>query len=381
MFSVTFISSNIFACDKPITLSKPTGEYSVGYKFIELTDETRQDPYDQDHKRKLKVTLYYPSQGDKKVESYGVEEKTFWSRELTEPLKEGEIKQEEFDSIESDFNRLVSFKSYEATPVKGNFPTIIFEHGYGVTAGSYQYLILDLVSHGYVVISPAHPYIADTVMFSDGSKSFLKAERDAELFDTAFQDAEFLLSKIDDIAKQVESADISKLGIIGHSLGATTSIKLARKSPLIKAGISLDPLINHITYEYDGDERIESKVDDKIQLDNGSNLGKPFLHVFAEKYMCDPSKLTLSKNNYKAVVKGTEHNSFADHAVLKEEIGVFSENGWNLGAGDAPSSDYREELNVLFRSFCDNYLKEADVELSGLSSDNIILESSPSLDF
>jgi hypothetical protein len=116
-------------------------------------------------------------------------------------------------------------------------------------------------------------------------------------------------------------------------------------------------------------------------LDNGSNLGKPFLHVFAEKYMCDPSKLMLSKNNYKAVIKGTEHNSFADHAVLKEEIGVFSENGWNLGAGDAPSSDYREELNVLFRSFCDNYFKEADVELSGLSSDNIILESSPFLDF
>jgi len=291
-------------------------QYSVGYKFIELTDEARQDPYDKDHKRKLKVTLYYPSQEDKKVESYGAEETTFWSRELTDLLKEGEIKQEEFDSIESDFNRLVSFKSYGATPVKGNFPTIIFEHGYGVTAGSYQYLILDLVSHGYVVISPAHPYIADTVMFSDGSKSFLKAERNAELFDTAFQDAEFLLSKIDDIAKQVESADISKLGIIGHSLGATTSIKLARKSPLIKAGISLDPLINHITYEYDDDKRIESKVDDKISLDNGSNLDKPFLYVFAEKYMCDPSTLTLSKNNYKAVIKGTEHNSFADHAVL-----------------------------------------------------------------
>lgn len=56
MFSVTFVSSNIFACDKPITLPKPTGEYSVGYKFIEFTNETHQDPYDKDHKRKLKLS-------------------------------------------------------------------------------------------------------------------------------------------------------------------------------------------------------------------------------------------------------------------------------------------------------------------------------------
>jgi hypothetical protein len=85
-----------------------------------------------------------------------------------------------------------------------------FEHGFGVTAGSYQRMVLELVSHGYVVIAPGHPNIATTVIFEDGTKAFLKAGRDALMFETAFQDTQFVLSKIDAIASREPSMDLAK---------------------------------------------------------------------------------------------------------------------------------------------------------------------------
>lgn len=237
---------------------------------------------------------------------------------------------------------------------------------YAVTAGSYQQIIIELVSHGYVVISPSHPSIADNVIFDDGSKHFIKAQRDKTLFETEYKDTEFLLNNISSILKDVKSADINKLGIIGHSLGAFTAIKSARLNPLIKAGISLDPPISHTTYEYTDDLKILSKLDDTIPLDNGSNLDIPFLHIFAEKSMCDSSSLSLSENNFKAIIKNTEHNSFADHSILKEKVEIFQQNGWNLGAGDSPSSSYIEELNLSIRSFFDKYLSAEVIDLADL---------------
>ena len=373
IFSILVASNNVLASDAESQLPEPTGTYSVGYKFLEMTDSSREDPYNQGYFRKIKITIYYPSADVKKTESYGSEELLFWKRELTGPLEDKEITQKEFDSICKDLKNIVSFKSYDASLAKGPFPVIVFEHGFAVTAGSYQRMILDLVSHGYIVISTSHPYIADTVIFSDGSKSFIKAERDATLFETDFQDTQFLLSNIDNIAKQIESADVDKLGIIGHSLGAATAIKTTRINSLVKAGISLDPPISHITYEYDGDERIVSKLDDQIELDHGSNFDKPFLHIFAEKSMCDPSSVSMSENNFKAVVKGTEHNSFADHSFLKDNVTVFKTKGWYLGAGSANTLSYYPELNSMIRAFFDKFLKGAQVNLMQANSDVITI--------
>lgn len=223
-------------------------------------------------------------------------------------------------------------------------------------------MILDLVSHGYIVLSPSHPYIADTVIFEDGQEAFLKSERDALMFETAFLDAQFVLEKMDEIASTVPSMDLTKIGMIGHSLGGATTIRTTRMNPLIRAGISLDTPVNYNTYDYDGDERSTSLLDSDITLDYGSDFAKPFLHIFAGRPMCDPSTVHLATNNFKAIVKGAEHNSFADHGLLKDHIMVFKNKGWNLGAGNSTSSHY-PELNSLVRAFFDKFFINAFVNL------------------
>lgn len=374
LFSL-FIVNQAFACDNSIEFPSLTGLHSVGYKNLEFTDEGRDDPYNSGHPRKIKVTVYYPSIDAPKLEPYGDEEVDFWETELKEPLESKEITPKEFESIMQELKVLKVFKSKDAIPATGPFPVILFEHGFGVTAGSYQRMLLELVSHGYVVIAPGHPNIATTVIFEDGTKAFLKAGRDALMFETAFLDTQFILRQIDAIASTMPSMNLTKIGMIGHSLGGATTVKTTRINPRINAGISLDAPISHDTYDYDGDERSVSNLDSDIVLDYGSDFEKPFLHIFAGKPMCDPSSVHLKNNNFKAVIKGTEHNSFADHGILKGTISVLKEKGWHLGAGNADASSYQTEMIQLIQSFFDKFLKNTPVNLMQKNSDVITVET------
>ncbi len=370
-----FVFNYAFACDHSIEFPSLTGLHSVGYKNLEFTDDDREDPYNHGHSRKIKVTIYYPSNGASTLEPYGDEEVVFWETELKKPLEDHDMTQKEFESILHELRCTQVFKSKDATPATGPFPVILFEHGFGVTAGSYQRIILELVSHGYVVIAPGHPNIATTVIFEDGTKAFLKAGRDALMFETAFLDTQFILRQIDSIASTTPSMDLTKIGMIGHSLGGATTVKTTRLNPHILAGISLDAPISHDTYDYDGDERTVSKLESDIKLDYGSDFEKPFLHIFADKPMCDPSSVHLKNNNFKAVIKGTEHNSFADHGILKGKISVLKEKGWHLGAGNADASSYQTEMIQLIQSFFDKFLKDAHVDLMQKNSDVITVET------
>lgn len=370
-----FFSTATFASDKEIQFPKPTGSFSVGYKSIELTDGSRTDPYRGGVLRRLKVTIYYPSNDKNTKEPYGHEEEVFLKRELTELLQSQYMTSKEFESVAGEINNLKVFKSKNAAPATGPFPVILFEHGFGVTAGSYQHMILELVSHGYVVLSPSHPYIANTVIFDDGEEAFLKAGRDALMFETAFLDTQFVLNKIDEIASMAPSMDLTKIGMMGHSLGGATTIRTTRINSHIKAGIGLDAPVHHNTYDYDGDERNSSTLDSDITLDYGSDFAKPFLHIFAGNPMCDPSTVHLATNNFKATVKDTEHNSFGDHGFLKDNVTVFQKKGWHLGAGNANTLSYYPELNALIQTFFDKFLKAAEVDPMNLSSDVITIET------
>lgn len=129
------------------------------------------------------------------------------------------------------------------------------------------------------------------------------------------------------------------------------------------------------TYDDDGNEPTVSKLEPDIKLDCGSDLEKPFLHIFEGKPMCDPSSVHLMNNNFKAMIKGIEHNSFADHSILKSKISVVKKKGWDLGAGSTDASSYQTEMIHLIQSFFDRFLKNAPVNLMQKNSDVITVET------
>lgn len=91
--------------------------------------------------------------------------------------------------------------------------------------------------------------------------------------------------------------------------------------------------------------------------------------------MCDPSSVHLQHNNFKAIIKGTEHNSFADYGILKDQITVLKAKGWHLGAGDTDASSYQTEMIHFMQSFFDIFLKDTPVDLMAVHSENVAIET------
>ncbi len=330
-----------------ILFPKSSGDFVMGYKNIELIDTSRNDPYHAG-KRRLKITLYYPSTASSAyLEPYGEEETLFWHRELTAvpSLKE------HFNVIMNEFRTLRIHKALNAEPLPGKYPVIVFNHGFGVTAGSYQSLFQELVSHGYIICAIHNPYIADTVIFQNEDKLFRKAQKDETAVNTCIDDATFVLSFLPEIEYFHEVMDLDKIGILGHSLGGITSMVIARTNAQIKSVVSLDaPIEDLAAYE-----------------DGSKGFDKPFLHLFANKDSY--SKTSLKVNNFKAFIVDTEHNSFADHEVLEKIIPFFKEES------ELDFSKYHT-ITALIRLFFDQFLKnDHENPIMSFNNRDVLLET------
>ena len=364
-----------------IQFPEPEGPYSVGYRVREFTDSSREDPYNTGLPRRVKVAVYYPSKDERKTEPYGDEEILFWKTGLNELLGKGAITPEDFAKAAFEFNCTEVFKSKDATPAPEPFPVILFEHGLDVNPGAYQRMLLELVSHGYVVIASSHPGIASTVIFEDGTEEFIKAGRDARMVDTAFLDTLFILKQIDAIASTIPSMDLAKLGMMGHSFGGgTTTVKMVRHEQRILAGIALEAPTSHIIRTYSEDDTptdgtpTEITLDPGMELDPGDNLEKPFMHMFSDNPMCDPSIVGLEDKTFKVTIRqGTKKNFVTDYPLVREGISILAET--DLDTGPSEASSYQGEMSQVIKSFFDKFLKGEDVNLMQLSSDVITVET------
>lgn len=110
----------------------------------------------------------------------------------------------------------------------GPWPVVIWSHGLFGSQDAYQPLAAYWAAHGYVVVQPSH---TDSIQRGKGD---LKKGFAANTADWANRpkDVRFL---IDSLAKQPElaggKADMTRLGVGGHSFGAHTTLLLAGAQP------------------------------------------------------------------------------------------------------------------------------------------------------
>lgn len=329
----------------------------MGYRHFVLLDTKRPDPWYSGRLRKIRVTVFYPSDAPKLSEPYGTEETAFWHDALQGPVESREITPGKRNRIVQSLASLRVCKTGKASPARsGHFPVILFCHGFDVTSGSYQSVVLELASHGFVVLVPAFTGIASRVLWPDGSEDTLKASRDALAFQTAFQDSCFVLNNMARLVSFIVRASPEQTGVLGHSLGASVAVRLARSSPFVCAGIALDPPVSHRVFEYENDIPVPCTLDSQIPLDQGSGLARPFLHMFAENFICDPDDIVPGAKTSVIIIKNTDHNAFADHLFLKD-IPEFRSMGWSLGAGKAASLPAGKKIRQTVRTFFEKNLK------------------------
>ncbi|CAN5477853.1 hypothetical protein BH09VER1_BH09VER1_27080 [soil metagenome] len=136
-------------------------------------------------------------------------------------------------------------------PAKAPQPVLIFSHGFHGSATQSSALMETFAKAGYLVFAPQHRdaiYTGGTAKWTDqAAVPFAKEETwtDATYLDRAV-DIRNLIKAIASDARFRKQADLSRLGLVGHSLGGYTVLGLGGawpswKMPGVKAILALSP--------------------------------------------------------------------------------------------------------------------------------------------
>lgn len=354
-------------------LPEPRGPYNVGTESIYVTtDRDEIITKDPDDKRELVYRIWYP--GDTDVSSMKREKYVDRAGRIGFALKYG--------LPPASLNYLDKVKTfvYPDIPVAdGQFPVLIFSHGYGSKATGYYALLTEIASQGYVIINMNHTYESLGVTFPDGRMKFFDYEYQKEISQESTEVIETLQEAFrsgldfnerhpivrnavkkyhmhemqkrwaEDIATTIDmlekwnaagllkgKIDLDKTGVFGHSVGGGASGNIAIMDNRIKAAANLDgiPWGNLID----------------------TTLNIPFLYVSAdwpEEHEDINSHIFINRSRdyfYECRLIGSGHPNFMDIPFMIP-VRLLS------GAGEIDPGLGMEIVTKLVTSFFDKHLK------------------------
>lgn len=255
----------------------PKGEYAVG-TCTYTVDTGRVEVMNPSTNRKVSCRVYYPVT---KESVQGCAKVIHMSRTMMKGLRSAYKAPINYDKVTANGENYS--ECYENAPrIEGaKFPLIIFNHGYNSCREGNSYMLIELASQGYVVISVAHSMEAVCTEFDDGSHIFydksivfktyqpfiggtlaaLKLAKangnNQELSDKfdEFQNkyCKFLQDRVpvwkEDVMEAVDyaRANLSDLidfdagiGASGHSFGGNLAYELCSSIPEFACGINID---------------------------------------------------------------------------------------------------------------------------------------------
>src|ERR1700693_26041 len=325
-----------------LDLPQPSGCYAIGTKTLLLADARRN--------RELVITMWYPAKEGKSESAPYMEKKT--AEAVAEDWK-----------LRADFARQVHTHSRLLAPIAegGPFPVVLLEHGTGVVPAIYTVLAEALASTGFVVVATNHTPDSLISVFPDGHEvkftPYWPADADRKTQGEAMgrfaenvlvADVGFVLDKLKEMQLHNDfwrgHLDLSRVGIVGHSMGGTTAASATKVNPRILAGVNLDGS----TYPgMNGDVR-------------PVEVHKPFLFLMTEEHASDPATrgreyVGRESNTYYVVVPGTDHMSFTDAHLITSRFAREPAAGGSADFGRALLAT--AAINSLVGEFFCKYLK------------------------
>jgi dienelactone hydrolase len=232
------------ADSRTIEAPAPTGAYAVGRMSMVWTDSSRRDPVDTTRPRELPVWIWYPADSAPNGERQPVLPPEWQARRIeTLTAKLGPAVARAAGSLKVHARIAVPRQASASS-----YPVLLFTPGLGWLASDYSVLLEDLASHGYVVVGLASPGFADVVRFDDG-REVLRTLGIGEKIGTdqaiVHADAAFVLRRLRELAADHDNllhgrVDLTRIGVLGHSLGGTTALMLAARDTTVRAAVNID---------------------------------------------------------------------------------------------------------------------------------------------
>ncbi len=311
----------------------PTGKYAVGTKTFTIYN-TRKETLDSkgDSMRHIPARIYYPTS---KNTTEGLTKAKSLSRSEAMGIKKIFMIPLNYDKMEAAGEN--DSECYVDAPFieDKKFPLIVFNHGYFSYIEGNSFLLIELASQGYVVLTVGHPYEGTGTDYDDGTytiadkslankmyhpywRGILAAykltkykgtlQEQAEFFEE-FQNkyCKFIGNRVDewitDTNFAVEHAkkefaqilDLTNgIGIAGHSQGGAVAYKVCLTDPEYTCGINIDGGLF-------GDTQ-------------GLTMNKPFMQLSCHdnENIVTKGYINHTKPAYKVLFRDMKHIGFAD---------------------------------------------------------------------
>lgn len=252
-----------------VRFPRPSGPHQVGTVSLHWTDPARAEIFtaDPDDRRELMVQIWYPAEASSPSSQR--------TRYLADP-----------DSVTAGLSRIfgaptLAFRglrsavtnAVEGAPVasaESRYPVLVLLEGLGGFRQANTFQVEELVSHGYVVVALDQPFTSASVTFPDGRvvdmssveevrplarQSYLPAESAPVLHGHPLEhgiipflgeDVSFVLDRLEaldgDAAADPPAGrlDLSRVGVLGMSLGGLVAGEASRTDPRVKATLIMD---------------------------------------------------------------------------------------------------------------------------------------------
>jgi len=357
----------------------PSGAYKIGSTSYTITDESRDEILtdDPDDKRELFVEVWYPADLEEVEDLPDV--KPLWQE-----LYAGEL-----DRVSFFMNYLVGINTHAYPDVPPNlndgpFPVILFNHGLQMFTSQSTLLMEHLASHGYIVVSIAHPYESLRVNLSNAgtvlpefitsmenfkeamawiekSSGPISAAKDSMKNSQNREDrAQIMLraiekSEMNEVVTEWEkdtrfvlnhllsanglkwpfqnSMDTARIGVMGMSIGGALATECSKADGRIKAAINVDGL--------------------QYGTKNNEGLNVPFMMIYSMDGRGTNDFLMLNSNDdfHEFTFTSARHADFTDMNLIWPVMRVYGQ------LGGIPGERMTKLTNEVILNFWDCYLK------------------------
>ncbi|MEV0675996.1 prolyl oligopeptidase family serine peptidase [Actinosynnema sp. NPDC050436] len=369
-----------------ITAHALSGRYPVGTTDLHLVDEARQDPWHPARKRELMVTVTYPAKRDG--------QRAGWMTPGVVPSLDALASEPDLLDLPTGTVDWAGSKRQARTGAtadrSGDWPVVVFSHGYGGARELNVALTDDLASRGYVVASISHTGEAAGVEFPDGRVVLSAVDQQHDpraklALDTRVADSRFVLDELTRLERGdnpdaerdplprglAGSLDLTKVGIYGHSYGGYSAAETMFFDRRFDAGINVDGSMAWDVDEYG--EAVKHGLDRPFMLVGGDLVDPGTGEVFEHSHL--DTRLDPTWGAFWAKQRGwkrdlhfdkSTHYSFTDLQVAAPQlVSVLKPGKKEELVGEIDAKRSLAAQHDYFGGFFDHHLKRRDGRLFG----------------